>query len=327
MSYSRIATLLLLFFACLPPTVSQALSPVEQPANEMVRLLERLHQYSQEKAPSFQLIGNGALDLLSPGVLDEPDRRRVAASLDGIMTESLFYGWEMKDDEASPPAVLVEWSAALKTAADNGLTVFNIDYCSTPANRRDSDRKNRDQRLISFAAPSRQLTKLGEPRSASRANVATLQQVTSFQILLNPEEFSSRTTYLQALAGSRCDLLLIDPTYNGSPLTANEVNALKRKPQGGQRLVFAYLSIGEAENYRSYWQPSWTAQPPDWLVAQNPDWDGNFKVRYWQTDWQNILFGSPSSQLDRILAAGFNGAMLDVVDAYQFFVESPAPAL
>ncbi|TAN37800.1 MAG: hypothetical protein EPN23_04615 [Verrucomicrobia bacterium] len=44
----------------------------------------------------------------------------------------------------------------------------------------------------------------------------------------------------------------------------------------------AYLSIGEAGDYRGYWEKEWSAQPPTWLGAENPDWKGNFKVRYWQ---------------------------------------------
>ena len=25
---------------------------------------------------------------------------------------------------------------------------------------------------------------------------------------------------------------------------------------------------------------------PAWLERENPDWDGNYKVRYWHPDWQ-----------------------------------------
>src|ERR687894_419359 len=53
--------------------------------------------------------------------------------------------------------------------------------------------------------------------------------------------------------------------------------------------------------------------PPPWLGPENPDWPGNFQVRYWMPGWKALLF----DYLDGILAAGFDGVFLDVVDVYQ----------
>ena len=33
---------------------------------------------------------------------------------------------------------------------------------------------------------------------------------------------------------------------------------MQRKPDGSRRLVFGYLSVGEAEDYRWYWPRAWT---------------------------------------------------------------------
>ncbi len=48
----------------------------------------------------------------------------------------------------------------------------------------------------------------------------------------------------------------------------------------------------------------------------NPDWDGNYFVRYWQPEWQALMFGSPESYLDTIMAQGFDGVYLDRADAF-----------
>ena len=45
-------------------------------------------------------------------------------------------------------------------------------------------------------------------------------------------------------------------------------------------------------------------------------WVGNFAVQYWGPEWQHILFGTPESYLERILARGFDGVYLDRVDAF-----------
>jgi cysteinyl-tRNA synthetase len=35
-----------------------------------------------------------------------------------------------------------------------------------------------------------------------------------------------------------------------------------------------------------------------------------------------VLFGSDDAYLDRILAAGFDGAYLDIIDAFEYFEEN-----
>jgi cysteinyl-tRNA synthetase len=95
---------------------------------------------------------------------------------------------------------------------------------------------------------------------------------------------------------------------------------------GGEKITLAYLSIGEAENYRYYWNPTWDNQfplgvpdpdAPAWLDVVNPDWAGNYKVHYWDADWQAIIF----SYVDRLLSAGFDGAYLDIIDAYAYYAD------
>jgi len=109
--------------------------------------------------------------------------------------------------------------------------------------------------------------------------------------------------------------VIIDLFYEGQQLSAAEVNSLKTKKNGGHRLVIAYMSIGEAEDYRYYWQASWRRKPPAWLAEQNPHWRGNYKVRYWYPEWQNIILG----YLQKILDSGFDGTYLDIIDAFEYF--------
>ena len=121
------------------------------------------------------------------------------------------------------------------------------------------------------------------------------------------------------VAASPYDLMVIDyaqddltkPVFNRADLAT-----MQRKPDGTRRIVLAYLSIGEAEDYRPYWQRSWSSTPPGWLGSENPDWPGNYAVRYWDPAWQSLIMGSPGSYLDEIIAAGFDGVYLDRVDAF-----------
>lgn len=125
---------------------------------------------------------------------------------------------------------------------------------------------------------------------------------------------------IREAAASPFDLLVVDYSRDGSNdgvLTPSDTAMLQRKPDGSRRLVLAYLSIGEAESYRYYWDPAWKSEKPRWLLSENPDWEGNFTVCYWDADWQRLMCGDKGAYLDRIISAGFDGVYLDKCDAFE----------
>ena len=145
------------------------------------------------------------------------------------------------------------------------------------------------------------------------------------------------------LRDSPLDLIVIDYSFDGSEeraLTAADVSSIR---SGNGKKVIAYLSIGEAEEYRYYFRQSWirktrgkrcgralTTRAPTWLDAPNKDWCGNYKVRYWDKRWQKIIFGASTGvargYLDRIIDAGFDGVYLDIVDGYEYWKSIRNPA-
>jgi len=125
---------------------------------------------------------------------------------------------------------------------------------------------------------------------------------------------------ISVAAASPFDVLVIDYALDGDQRTAlspDDLARLKRQPDGGRRLVYAYLSVGEAESYRYYWQRSWKTSPPQWLLSENPDWEGNFLVAFWNSDWRHILIDGDDSYISRIAAAGFDGLYLDRCDVFE----------
>lgn len=118
------------------------------------------------------------------------------------------------------------------------------------------------------------------------------------------------------ISASEYDLMIIDPDEQ----TAGEMPVLRARPGGGTRKLAAYLSVGEAVNYRWYWQSAWNTTPPSWLGSENPNWPGAYRVQYWNQEWKNIVYANgATSSLGRILAAGFDAAFLDVVDTYAYW--------
>lgn len=122
---------------------------------------------------------------------------------------------------------------------------------------------------------------------------------------------------LAAIGDTAFDLVIMDYSSDGGEageFSAAEIDALKHSP-GGEKIVLAYMSVGEAEDYRFYWEDWWAPGNPPWLDVENPDWPGNYKVHYWNPGWQAIVFG----YTDRLLDAGFDGAYLDIIDAYEYY--------
>ena len=83
----------------------------------------------------------------------------------------------------------------------------------------------------------------------------------------------------KTLARGSSDLLVIDYSRSGSDdgaFTKADLDLIQRKPDGTRRVVLAYLSIGEAEDYRAYWQDEWRTNPPAWPKDENKNWCGNY---------------------------------------------------
>ncbi|GEP45698.1 MJ1477/TM1410 family putative glycoside hydrolase [Brevifollis gellanilyticus] len=147
----------------------------------------------------------------------------------------------------------------------------------------------------------------------------------SFAYVLQADRLAANRAFVvQKLAASGRDLIVLDASYQTQPggaWTSAELETIRRGKSG--RRIVAYLSIGEAEDYRPYWQKSWDANKdgkpdagaPAFLNIENPDWEGNYRVRYWQPAWQQIML----PYVDQIVAQGFDGIYLDIVDAFEFY--------
>lgn len=124
------------------------------------------------------------------------------------------------------------------------------------------------------------------------------------------------TFHYQLQNATYSDLQKISATYfvvdiDDVHLTKDQINSLH---VSGKK-VLSYVSIGEAENYRDYWQKNWKKGSPTFVDDENPEWKGNYKVHYWESEWQNIIF----ERIKKIQDAGYDGVYLDIIDAYEYY--------
>ncbi|MEA1985157.1 MAG: endo alpha-1,4 polygalactosaminidase [Euryarchaeota archaeon] len=286
-------------------------------------LVRHISVYSKQVNPDFMVIPQNGHELLT--VDGEPDGDASTAyieAIDGIGREDLFYGYE-EDNVATPVHERDHMRYFMDIARNNGLTVLVTDYCSTPSLMDDSYSSSAELGYISFAADHRDLDRIPEypqgPYNANTLDVTSLTDARNFLYLIDPGAYPNRSSYLDTIRNTDYDVIIIDLFYDVMPLNAEEVSSLKTKSSGGSRLVIAYMSIGEAEDYRYYWQDEWMAHPPSWLAGENPQWYGNYKVRYWEDDWQDIIYGNDGSYMGIILDTGFDGVYLDIIDAFEYF--------
>lgn len=277
--------------------------------------------YSRKQDPDFIIIPQNGHELVVKG--DETARTYVDA-IDGMGQENLFYGYN-GDYEATPDENREYMIPFLETGKRAGKTVLITDYVNDEEKMKASYTLNSMRGFLSFAAPDRDLRVIpGQPASLPFENgrdIRSLNEAKNFLYMLNFEYYDDKEALLADIATTNYDALIIDAFYHDSLFTPADLASLKVKANGGQRLVISYMSIGEAEDYRYYWNPEWVAEDDtaSFIQEENPNWEGNYKVRYWDTEWKQVITGNKDSYLHRIINAGFDGVYLDIIDGFWYF--------
>jgi len=175
---------------------------------------------------------------------------------------------------------------------------------SSPSQTDDLGQDDSDTTLDS--APSRSGTSQGQLQ---------LSEVRSWLYLLDVD---LEPEVVDQIASSDHDLVVLDfipseannTDYPMAEVTEQFHNATHPK------LVVAYIDIGQVENFRTYWEPSWKPGDPVWIAGDDPDgWEGNFPVAYWYDEFRDIWLAE-DGLITQIVDFGFDGVYLDWVEGY-----------
>lgn len=291
--------------------------------DEMRSLVGKISGYGKSRRPGFLVVPQNGISLVTQGgEPGDPPAFAYLESVDACGQESLFYGYK-RDNKSTPKKASQYTNEYLQIAQAAGKAILVTDYAQTEDRIRDAYEKNQALGYLSFGAVSRELDVIPEypdpPFDMNSTEVHSIADAKNFLYLLNYDRFDSKELLLQALEDAAHDVFILDLYYQNEPFTEEDLSRIRQKPQGGTRKILSYFSIGEAEDYRHYWEPDWEQSSPSWLEDENPNWPGNYKVRYWDPEWQEILFGSEQSYLDKILKAGFDGVYLDIIDGFEYF--------
>lgn len=291
---------------------------------DMRHFVQQISDYAKEANPKFIIIPQNGPELLTGnGTEAGSPVMSYLNAIDGVGKEDLFYGYN-NDNEATPESERNYMTAYMDMCERNGIEVLVTDYCRVRSFVDDSYERNAARGYISFAADHRELDNIPDypvtPYNVNDCDIASLSEAKNFLYLLNPVNYGTKEAFLKTIQDTNYDIVIIDLFYEyNEELNASEIARVKTKANGGSRLAIAYMSIGEAENYRYYWEEIWEPYNPSWLGKENPDWPGNYKVDYWDENWHGIIYGKEDSYMKKIVDAGFDGVYLDIIDAFEYF--------
>ncbi|RCK23632.1 hypothetical protein TH8_14635 [Thalassospira profundimaris] len=258
----------------------------------------------------------------------EPARDYLRA-LDGILTEAPFFGYdnygEPTEDEESK--YILGYLERLKY---EGLKYLVVDYTDKLGDMQTARQRLSGLDALYYAAPppGMQLSSLAKvPSTPINSNphvVDNLRQAKNFAMVLDSSPYGTKDAYINALAQTNYDTLIIDPFHRGTiPLTYDDMKRLRYKKTGTPRTIMAYINVATAETYRYYWQSNWRAGSPDFIGEGNllARWGQEHHVYYWKREWQSLIYGSENSYLGGIMKLGFDGALLGGLDEYAWWLD------
>ncbi len=148
---------------------------------------------------------------------------------------------------------------------------------------------------------------------------------------------------LMRIQTSQKTLWVIDYSMDGTgalQFSSQMIDSFKKN----QNLIISYFCLGEAEAVRFYWDhisPNififendiqqglpykkeyinfYTLHNGQKVLSRsNEEFVDNFPIKYWSKEWQEMLYKSRESYLNKILDSHFDGVYLDTVDAFEYY--------
>jgi cysteinyl-tRNA synthetase len=320
-----------------PPTAANPISrQVEQnePAQEMRNLIRDISKYARRFNPNFGIITEGGLELLEKEDPVDPTQnspaRTYMKSFDGINILGLNFHPPLKGkgNIITDKKIKKKLLRLSDLGQKRGLKIFTTDFATDLKTTQESYNLNLTKGYIPFTAKSVGMDyvfdsisdMLSRPINENSQNISGLKNVKNYLYLTDSSNFDRQQDFVIAVSNTNYDIIFLDVFHKGrTPYSKAAIQGMKFKKLGARRLVFAYMNIGAAENYRYYWRDSWREGEPPFIsetIPANPD---RHYVEYWQAGWRRIITGNTNSYIYGIIKQGFDGVILGGLDSFMFF--------
>ena len=309
--------------------VTGPIGPLFEPREEMRKFIGEISAFARRYRRNFTVLTQNGLELLTKSDSGDETQslpaRTYMRSIDGVIQEALFYGLP----EMDKPTTKDRRDALLTLAAvgkQNGLKILALDYAKTPKPIDAAYRLSRAKGLVAFVSPAVGLEINTVPRyprhpaGANATSIISLKSIKNYLYIRDSSAFGRQDEFALKLHDNNFDAVIVDVFHRtGEPLSKRAVETLKYKKLGARRLVLAYLNIGAAESHRFYWKSHWREGSPLWISAPYPGDADKYFVEFWRPEWRKMITGDTDSYVYGIVKQGFDGVVLDDVEAYRYF--------
>jgi cysteinyl-tRNA synthetase len=282
-------------------------------AEKMQEFVVNISNYAKQFNSNFIIIPQNGIELCYNNIeKTEGLNSQFMNAINGIGVEELFYNGSYSVDNYRLE-ILQELKSSKK--------ILVSEYVSNNNNAADAISKNTNEGFLCFVRENQNYNYLQIPDNITNENsnnITDLSLAQNYLYLISSDNYNSKQEMINAISTTNFDVIIIDLFFNNSEFTSDEINKLKTKANGAKRLVISYINVGAAENYRYYWKNDWKLHKPNWLKKKYDGYDDEIWVKFWDKDWQNVIYGNNNSYMKKIIDANFDGAYLDNVEAYYF---------
>lgn len=285
----------------------------EKKGLKMQDFISHISQYARKSDPDFIVIPQNGVELAFNDLdMENGLNEGFLNAIDGFGVEELFYNGALEVDD---------YRLQMCRAIRQKKSMLVADYVSNLSDEPDAIQRNLNEGFLSFPRRASNYDYLEIPQQVineNSADVTKLSDAKNYLYLISSSNFSTKQDMLNAIAATNFDVVIIDAFFGDDLWTAAETQQMKTKANGGKRLVISYMSVGSAEKYRYYWKEDWKLHKPRWLKKAYEGYEDEIWVKYWDKEWQDIIYGNDGSYTKKILDAGFDGTYLDNVEAFYF---------
>ncbi|HEB79073.1 MAG TPA: hypothetical protein ENI79_01180 [Rhodospirillales bacterium] len=316
------------------PAIAPAITPLAAGAavidlrEQMRKFVQSVSAYARKLNPNFIVIPENGLELLVKRDVTNPERTAPAQAymraIDGVLVVGLFFprGKPLGKDKQKARLKRAEQAKAA------GLKVLVVEYAKKAKKIDEAHRLNAALGFTPFAAP-KPMDRLNaippypaRPFAENPNSILSLGDARNFLVLADSSAFGRQDEFTMKMHAHNYDALIVDVFHGREALSKRAVETLKYKKIGGRRLVLARIDIGSAASYRYYWKDHWREGSPLWITAPHRDNPDKHRVQYWRQEWRQVISGGAQSYIYGVIAQGFDGVVLQGVDAFRFF-ENP----
>src|SRR5579871_126275 len=314
-------------------------TPLEQIPNHrqlMRDIVVTLSAYAKSRNPKFTVLVRNGPELLVKetrewkwATLRDPDGadkyakpgfifRPYLKAIDGMLIDGLSYG----AGEYGKPAKEADAKFRLSAIAAlkrEGRRVLAIDYCNDKVAVKDADERAAKLGVLSYIDRDGEklLDKIPAARPA-RENpqaIHSLSDAKNYLPMLRSEQYGTRADWIEALAGTNYDLVILDTFWRETEsATFADIAKLKYKRLGSGRMIVGVLPLAFARDTRFYWKPDWKIGNPPFLIDTDPNDPAQMVTNFWDEKWKEIV----GKYMQGIVDLGIDGVVFDQVEAYRY---------